>query len=118
MTQAHEEFLRRWQTRRDDYARVSATVDGAKVLDEVIADLTRVLASESDTVLTLEAASRRSGYSKDHLSRLIREGVIANAGRRGAPRIRLGDLPQRAPTLGSRRESGYNPIADARALHG
>ncbi len=35
-------------------------------------------------------------YSADHLGRLVREGKLPNAGREGAPRIRLQDLPRKA----------------------
>jgi len=114
----YEELLHRWQARRDEYGRVNAMVNGAKVLDEFIADLTKVLSAEANTVLTLETAALRSGYSKEHLARLIREGTLPNAGRRGAPRIYARDLPHRAahPALGSRSRQGYNPMTDARAL--
>lgn len=43
--------------------------------------------------LTLQEASELSGYSSDHLGRLVREGKIPNAGRHGAPRIRRADVP-------------------------
>lgn len=45
--------------------------------------------------LTLEAAADESGYSRDHLSRLIAEEVLPNAGKSGAPRIRRRDLPRK-----------------------
>jgi hypothetical protein len=41
----------------------------------------------------MEEAARESGYSAEHLGRLIRTGRIPNAGRRSAPRVRRGDLP-------------------------
>jgi len=50
--------------------------------------------------LTLEEAAEESGYSYGHLSDLLREGVLRNAGRKGAPRIRRSDLP-RKPGHGS-----------------
>ncbi|MGI8497329.1 MAG: hypothetical protein ACR2OG_07090 [Gemmatimonadaceae bacterium] len=46
-------------------------------------------------LLTLGDAARRSGYSADHLARLVRSGRLPNAGRPHAPRIRLVDLPLR-----------------------
>lgn len=45
--------------------------------------------------LTLEQAAEVSGYSYGHLSDLIRQGVIRDAGRKGSPRIRRADLPRR-----------------------
>jgi hypothetical protein len=52
--------------------------------------------------LTLEQAATESGYSADHLGRLLREKRIPNAGRAHAPRILRRDLPRKpaakAPT--------------------
>ena len=39
--------------------------------------------------------SRESGYSADHLGRLVRDGKIPNAGRPGAPRIARSHLPRK-----------------------
>ncbi len=58
--------------------------------------LEKALREGADAPLTLTEASDLSGYSTDHLGRLVREGRIANAGRPGAPRIARGDLPVRA----------------------
>ena len=41
-------------------------------------------------------AARRSGYSADHLGRLVRDGKIPNAGRPGAPSIARRGLPRKA----------------------
>ena len=40
-------------------------------------------------------AARESGYSADHLGRLVRDGRIPNAGRPGAPRIARSHLPRK-----------------------
>ena len=45
--------------------------------------------------LTLREAAAESGYSADHLGKLIRDGKLPNAGRRNAPRLRRQDLPAR-----------------------
>ena len=42
--------------------------------------------------LTLGEAAAESGYSADHLGRLVREGKIPNAGRPNAPRIARREL--------------------------
>ena len=57
--------------------------------------LEEALYRESEAPLTISEASKLSGYSTDHLGRLVREGKIPNAGRPGAPRIAPGDLPIR-----------------------
>jgi hypothetical protein len=45
--------------------------------------------------LTLQEAAEESGYSEDHLGRLIRDGSIPNAGQPYAPRILRRDLPKK-----------------------
>jgi hypothetical protein len=45
--------------------------------------------------LSLQPAAVESGYSSEHLGRLVREGAVPNAGRPNAPRIRRCDLPRK-----------------------
>ncbi len=59
-------------------------------------ELEEALKKEGDRLLTLQEASRISGYSVDHLGRAVREGKIPNAGRHRAPRICLRNLPKKA----------------------
>ncbi|MGI8767470.1 MAG: hypothetical protein ACR2KM_13320 [Gemmatimonadaceae bacterium] len=80
---------------RTVYAGVSASVDGAKVMDLVVRELEQVEASSSAQALGLADAARESGYSVEQLSRMVRNGTITNAGRKGKPLIRIGDLPRR-----------------------
>lgn len=71
--------------------------------------------------LTLEEAARESGYSADYLGEMVREGRIANAGRKNAPRIRRADLPKKPPRArgrpplkvasGGTRSSSFEQIA-------
>lgn len=60
--------------------------------DELEQSLTEV---EADLV-TLTEAAQISGYSADHLGRLVRDGKLANLGRPKAPRVRTRDLPRKA----------------------
>ena len=55
--------------------------------------LEEALSHEDEALLTLHEAAQLSGYSADHLGRLVREGKIPDAGRKGAPRIARRDLP-------------------------
>jgi hypothetical protein len=73
--------------------------------------------AEQDCPLTLAAAAAESGLSVDHLGKLIRDGTIPNAGRKGAPRIRSADVPRGAKRVVA--GSGarvYDAAADARSL--
>lgn len=70
--------------------------------------------SRPDDLLTLEAASAVSGYSADHLSRLLRQGKIPNAGRKHSPRIKRSSLPRKIRCLTS--EAPVIHLADARQV--
>jgi hypothetical protein len=93
------QLIARWQARRDEWRRLGAQVDGARLCEEVLADFATLAADGDDALLTLTEAARLSGYSREHLGRLVRAGTIENAGRPNAPRIRLRDLPRKAGHL-------------------
>ena len=83
----------------------------AAALERCAADLEAALVERDETTFSLVEAARESGYSADHLGRLVRDGKIPNAGRPGAPRIALKDLPRKAsapaePRLAEKRRSG------------
>jgi len=107
----------RWATRRDEYRRFGVLLDGAKVIDEFLADLELVETSESEELVSLQRAASLSGYSAEHLARLVRIGRIPNAGRRNKPLIRRVDLPRKlGNSLARNTKRAYDPTADARAL--
>jgi hypothetical protein len=73
-------------------------MDGATVLRSIADELELFECAKSLESLSLRDAAAESGYSESHLSRLLAEGKLANAGKKGAPRIRrqdLGKKPQR-----------------------
>jgi hypothetical protein len=114
-----EEFVAKWRAESDTMRRRGVTVPGATLCDEILRDFETVMDAEGEALLTLEEASARSGYSRDHLGKLIRDGKLPNAGRWHAPRVRARDLPNKpgakleltAPRL-------YDPHTDARNLSG
>ena len=65
----------------------------AVALESCAAELEATLRKRDQTTLSLTEAARESGYSADHLGRLVRDGRIPNAGRPGAPRIARRNLP-------------------------
>jgi hypothetical protein len=89
------QLIGRWRARRDDLQHLGALVDGVKLCEEVVADLESIMSADDYRVLTLAQAETLSGYSREHLGRLIRNGKIPNAGRPNAPRIRRQDLPRK-----------------------
>jgi hypothetical protein len=62
-----------------------------RAADELCAEIER----DSAETVTLTEAERISGYSADHIGRLLRNGTVSNAGRKNAPRVRLSDLPRK-----------------------
>jgi len=90
-----EELRRTWVQRRDEWRRLGVQVDGAKLCEEILSDLAGLDAA-GEAALSLVEAADESGYSADHLGRLVRAGAIPNAGRVNAPKIRRRDLPKKA----------------------
>ncbi len=88
------DLLDRWRVRRDEWRRLGVQCDGAKLCDEVLADLHQLDAAGEEALSLVEAAKECS-YSADHLGRLVRNGDIENVGRKNAPRIRRRDLPRK-----------------------
>jgi hypothetical protein len=117
--QIPRDIIDRWTNRRDELRRLRAAVDGAAICEEILADLEALQRSAAEGILTLASAAAVSGYSVDHLARLLREGKLPNKGRKGAPRICIADLPKRpSASLARNRPTRYDPDADARALRG
>lgn len=92
----------------------------ARALEWAALRIEQAMREHDDEPLTLPEAAARSGYSVDHLGRLVRDGRLANIGRHGAPRVRAGDLPSR-PTSASTGvaripHGAYDPSTDARSL--
>jgi hypothetical protein len=89
-----DELLARWEARRAEGARLKALVPLEAIAAEVIAEFA-TLAPDEDEVLSLSTAARESGYSVDRLQKLVADGSIPNAGRKGKPGIRRRDLPRK-----------------------
>ena len=95
-----------WKARAKNLRRWAGASEAATAWETAAAELEAALSGEEEELLDLQAASTVSGYSADHLGRLVRQGRIPNAGRRNAPKIRLSDLPRKPghlpPEEGSR----------------
>jgi hypothetical protein len=84
----------------------------ARALEWATQQIEAALRHNDDQLLNLDEAARLSGYSEDHLARLVRERKIPDArpsGARGRLRLRRGDVPVKP----GRR---YTPDADVRDL--
>jgi len=105
-----------WRARAEELRQWGAE-GPAKALERAAAELEASLRAGADEALTLEAASKESGYSADHLGRLVRQGKLANVGAKHAPRVRRAELPTkraRRPALTIVTPDGSLPDAIAR----
>lgn len=94
-TMEHQTLIQQWRGKADLIRAYSP--DLARVLEAVADELEQFDRDHQSEPLSLKQAADESGYSSDHLSRLVSEGRIENAGKVGSPRIRRGDLPRKPP---------------------
>jgi hypothetical protein len=84
----------------------------AHALERCATELEDGLRERAVETLSLQESAIESGYSADHLGRLVREGKIPNVGRKGAPRLRRADLPirpkRRIAAVAERPPKGHN----------
>ena len=107
-----DEFVSKYRRRKAEFAKVSAQVDGAAICGEILSDLELLWVTEEDEWLTLDQAAERSGYSKEHLARMVRQGRIRDSrppGSKGRILIRAADLPSKPTPL-------HNGTRDAHGL--
>jgi hypothetical protein len=84
----------KWRTEAKHLRQFEAHGQAA-ACEQLADELEATLASWDGTPLTVREASEQSGYSEEHLRRLVRKGQIPNAGRPNSPRIFLRDLPRK-----------------------
>lgn len=98
-------------------ASLGCQVDGALLAQEIVASIRSIRTAALDEPLTLTEAEKRTGRSRDHIGKLVRQGKIPNAGRKHAPRVRYRDLIARIkPKLAASKTKGYDLASDARSL--
>jgi len=86
-----------WRERADTLRPFSTAA--AEAFNRAADELEGRLNAVELQALTLQEAEAESGYSADHLGRMIAKGKIPNAGRPGAPRILRRDLPRKLSSL-------------------
>lgn len=99
---------------RDDYVR------GVVLCEEFVADLEQLVEIEEERLLSVREAAERSGYSADHLARLVRTGRIPDRrapGSKGRIGIRLSDLP-RKPSAQHTDIAGVHDLASRLSIRG
>ena len=88
------ELATRWT---DEAASLAKWGDdrGSALLRQCATELDVAARAHDAEELTIPASAEASGYSRDHLRALVSTGEIANAGKKGSPRIRRSDLPMK-----------------------
>jgi len=90
-----DELVAKWTHKAAEFRGLAATVDAAAMCELFVADLkTLAIESHDDWVLIPEAA-RVSGYSKQHIRRLIQHGQLPADGVGKARRVPLHLLPRK-----------------------
>lgn len=107
------ELAHRW-TAEAELLRGYGAQEAAAAAERHARELEEAIQAAQDEALTLSEAATESGYSKRRLRELVAEETIPNAGKKGAPRIRRGDLPRKA----GRGDDGFDPVAEAQELLG
>jgi hypothetical protein len=96
---------------------LGAQVNAALLVRKIVGSLRLVRETALAETLSLTEAAARTGYSANHIGRLVRQGRLTNAGRKNAPRVRLGDLMLEVkPKLAGKSVRLYDPLSDARSL--
>ena len=85
----------------------------SKLIRRLAVEVDEALRDDQDEALTLAEAALESSYSAEHLRKMVAAETIPNAGGKGRPRIRRGDVPLKRVT---KRGSLGTPEDDARAF--
>jgi hypothetical protein len=100
----------RWRNEAEILHRRGAD-EQAAVLESCASELEQEGRRFSLEALTLEQAAESSGFSYSALQKMVRYGTIPNVGKKGAPRIRRGDLPKK-PGAGGESRGGELDLAE------
>ena len=105
------DLVQRWREDADRLRQWGANSQ-ADVLERAAGQLEAELRAADEQLLTLDEAAQASGYSADHIGRMLRKGALPNRGCKHRPRVRNGDLPRKRIGEGQGRagggENGYN----------
>ena len=106
-----EEFRAKWSARRVEWEKLGVLLSGAKLCEEFIADFENVLTSQDEAVLNTNEAAVMTGYSRERLLGLYRQGSLRGHKKGKHVFFRAGDLP-RKPRGGQRTVALPTSIVD------
>jgi len=92
----------------------------AAALEQAAKELDAAITKSESELLTIRQAAEESGFSEEHLRRLVREGALPceRNGSRGRLKVRRGDLPRKRNEDGpsSSEHLDYDASEDARDI--
>src|SRR5437870_923035 len=103
------DLLLRWRQEADLYEK-RGLKELAAIARSFAADLEAWTKKYNEEELTLDQAAKESGFTKDHLFRLIHDGKLKNVGEPRSPRLHRENLPRKP---GYRLLPDPDPIGDA-----
>ena len=109
---AMHDLIARWRSEAETVERCGHESTG-KLIRRLAVEVDEALRDDQDETLTLAEAALESSYSTEHLRTMVAAETIPNAGEKGRPRIRRGDLPLKRVTQPG---SLGTPEHDARAF--
>ena len=87
-----ERLVARWRVQAGGLRALEA-IGQAAAFTVAANDLEALVVATGEQLLSLTSAARESGYSADHLGRMVRRGELPNAGRENAPKVRRSAVP-------------------------
>jgi hypothetical protein len=102
-----EEFHAKWSARRSEWEKLGVLLNAAKLCEEIISDFDDVLTSHDEAVLNTNEAAAMTGYSRERLLGLYRQGKLRGHKKGKNVFYRAGDLPRKP-------NGGPSAVADKR----
>jgi hypothetical protein len=107
------ELRAKLEAQAEEFDRLGAMVPAGKLVRALLDDLAALATTDDEEVLSMPEASAYSGYSEDHLARLVKQGKLATLrepGSRGRYAFRKADLPQK-PGGRHTKDAGVHDLA-------
>src|SRR6266550_8896440 len=90
-----EELRAKWSARRIEWEKLSVLLSAAKLCEEFILDFDDVLTSQDEAVVNTNEAAVMTGYSRERLLGLYRQGKLRGHKKGKHVFFRAGDLPKK-----------------------
>ena len=109
LTSRLKDRIAAWQEQAEQFEK-HGCAEAAATYRIAADDLEKELQDCGDTALNLTQAAQESGYSREHLGRMVRDEKLPNAGRPSGPKIRRRDLPIKSKSLLTNRDGLHSPL--------